>query len=99
MSVPVVAVFRAKRGHEEAIEEMFRSVIETTLSEDGCIVYQLNRDIADPSRFVWIEDWTSVELLNRHLSAPHITELFSKLPDLVESSDVFKLTPLAGGKA
>ncbi|WP_456268737.1 antibiotic biosynthesis monooxygenase [Kushneria sp. AK178] len=99
MSVPVVAIFRAKPGHEETVETMFRSVIETTLAEEGCIAYQLNRDEADPARFVWTEEWESLELLEQHLAAPHITKLFAEIPEYIESSDVIKLSPVAGGKA
>lgn len=99
MSVPVVAIFRVKPGHEETVETMFRSVIDTTLAEEGCISYQLNRDTADPARFVWTEEWETLELLEQHLAASHITELFANLPEFIESSDVIKLTPVAGGKA
>ena len=99
MTVPVVAIFRAKPGHEETVETMFRGVIDTTLAEEGCISYQLNRDTADSARFVWTEEWETLELLEKHLAAPHITDLFDKLPKYIESNDVIKLTPVAGGKA
>lgn len=97
MTVPVVAVFRAKPGQEARVEELFRSVIAPTHAEEGCIAYQLNRDAADPARFVWTEEWESRELLDRHLTAPHILRLFNEqLPGLIESQDVIPLTPIAG---
>jgi len=99
MTTPVIAVFVAKPGSEAKLEELFRGVIETTLKEEGCITYQLNRDVKNPSRFVWTEEWTSQELLDKHLAAPHITELFSKVPDLVESAEVMPLNKIAGGAA
>lgn len=99
MSFPVVAVFLAKPGTEEIVEQLFRSVIETTLKEDGCISYQLNRDTKNPLRFVWTEEWESKTLLERHLNAPHITRLFSVIPQYIEGSDIIVLNPLAGGAA
>lgn len=98
-TTPVVAVFVVKPGSEEVVETLFRGVIDTTLAEEGCISYQLNRDIENPRRFVWTEEWTSHDLLQKHLAAPHIAELFGKLPDHIESSQVIALTPVAGGAA
>lgn len=99
MSVPVIAIFIAKPGTEELVEQLFRSVIDTTLEEDGCINYQLNRDTENPCRFVWTEEWESKALLERHLNAPHITHLFSVIPKYIETSDIIALNPLAGGAA
>lgn len=99
MSVPVVAIFYAKPGTEELVEQLFRSVIDTTLEEEGCISYQLNRDTENPQRFVWTEEWESKALLERHLNAPHITHLFSVIPQYIEESDIIVLNPLAGGAA
>nr|WP_244269301.1 antibiotic biosynthesis monooxygenase [Pantoea septica] len=33
--------------------------METTLKEDGCVSYQLNRDTENLRRFVWTEEWQS----------------------------------------
>lgn len=99
MTVPVVAIFRAKPGTEAMVEKLFRSVIDTTLAEEGCISYQLNLDTEDPRRFVWTEAWESQALLDRHLNAPHIQKLFSELPQYIESSEIIALNPLAGGAA
>lgn len=99
MTTPVVAIFVAKAGSAEKLEELFRGVIETTLKEEGCISYQLNRDAKNPNRFIWTEEWTSQELLDKHLAAPHLVELFAQVPALVESSEVLPLVKLAGGAA
>ncbi|MFP2428825.1 putative quinol monooxygenase [Enterobacter ludwigii] len=99
MSVPVVAIFLAKPGTEALVEQLFRSVIDTSLEEDGCISYQLNRDTDNPRRFVWTEEWESKELLERHLSASHIAHLLSVILQYIETSDIIVLNPLAGGVA
>lgn len=99
MTVPVIAIFRAKPGAEHIVETLFKGVIETTLAEEGCILYRLNRDAEDPRRFIWTEEWESRDLLDRHLKAPHIEKLFAALPQHIESSEVIPLTPVAGGAA
>ncbi|MGD8162507.1 putative quinol monooxygenase [Pantoea sp. FN0307] len=99
MTVPVIAIFRVKPGTETTVEKLFRSVIDTTLAEEGCISYQLNLDTKDAGRFIWTEEWQSQALLDRHLNAPHIQALFSELPQYIESSEIIALKPLAGGAA
>jgi len=97
MTLPVVAIFVAKPGLEKKLETLLRSVVEPTLREEGCISYQVNRDIANPRRFVFTEEWQSKADLDRHLAAPHLRMLSQQVPELIESSDVFLLAKLVGG--
>lgn len=99
MTTPVVAVFVAQPGMEHQLEALFRGLIDTTLQEDGCISYQLNRDANNPRRFVFTEVWESQAHLDRHLAAPHLQALFAQLPACVETSDVIVLEKLLGGAA
>ncbi len=97
MTTPVVAIFLAKAGAEEKLEALFRSVIQTTLKEEGCISYQLNRDLDQPRRFVWTEEWASRAHLEKHAAAPHIQKILTQVPDLVESAEVIALQKIDGG--
>ncbi|MBD8565945.1 antibiotic biosynthesis monooxygenase [Oxalobacteraceae sp. CFBP 8763] len=99
MTLPVVAIFVAKPGLEEKLETLLRSVVEPTLREEGCISYQVNRDIANPRRFVFTEEWRSKADLDRHLATPHLRMLSEQIPALIESSDVILLAKVAGGPA
>ncbi|MDF3154534.1 putative quinol monooxygenase [Mesorhizobium sp. XAP10] len=99
MTMPVVAIFLAKPGAEEALERLFRDAIPATLEEDGCISYQLNRDLNQPRRFVWTEEWQSRALIEKHRATRQNAELLSNIRDLVESSEVFELRKVDGGLA
>jgi quinol monooxygenase YgiN len=99
MTLPVVAIFIAKPGAEQQLEQLFRGVVDTTLREEGCISYQINRDTNNPRRFVFTEEWESQAHLDRHLAAPHLQALSAQVPDLIESNDVLVLAKLAGGAA
>jgi quinol monooxygenase YgiN len=99
MTLPVVAIFVAKPGMEQKLEQLFRGVVETTLREEGCISYQINRDVNNPRRFVFTEEWVSQAHLDRHLAAPHLQALGKEVPDCIESGDVLVLAKLAGGAA
>jgi quinol monooxygenase YgiN len=99
MTLSVVAIFVAKPGFEQKLEQLFRGVVDTTLREEGCISYQINRDIANPRRFVFTEEWRSEVDLERHLAAPHLQALSEQVPECIESSEMLKLAKLAGGAA
>ncbi|WP_250487931.1 putative quinol monooxygenase [Caballeronia sp. GaOx3] len=99
MTLPVVAIFIAKPGEEEKLEALFRGAIPATLKEEGCITYQLNRDLDQPRRFVWTEEWESREHLEKHAAAPHITAILAKIPALVEQAEVIPLGRVDGGAA
>ena len=99
MTLFVVAVFVAKPGFEQKLEQLFRGVVDTTLREEGCISYQINRDIENPRRFVFTEEWQSKADLDRHLATPHLRILSEQIPALIESSDVILLAKVAGGPA
>jgi quinol monooxygenase YgiN len=99
MTLPVIAIFVARPGFEEKLEQLFRSVVDTTLREEGCICYQLNRDLANPRRFVFIEEWRSQADLDRHLAAPHMQPLSEQVPPCLESSETLLLAKLGGGAA
>ncbi len=99
MTTPTVAIFMAKAGAEDELEALFRSVIPTTLKEEGCISYQLNRDLDQPRRFVWTEEWASRDLLEKHAASPHIKAILDKIPALVESAEVIPMRKVDGGVA
>lgn len=99
MTTPTVAIFMAKAGAEDELEALFRSVIPTTLQEEGCISYQLNRDLDQPRRFVWTEEWENRDLLEKHAASPHIKAILDKIPALVESAEVIPLRKVDGGVA
>jgi len=97
MTLSVVAIFVAKPGCEKQLEQLFGSLVEPTLREEGCIYYQLNRDLADPRRFVFTEVWRSEADLERHLAAPHLQAVAGPVAECIAASEVLKLSRVAGG--
>ena len=54
-------------------------VAKTNELDEGCIKYELCRDINDPQRFVMSEEWTDKNALDKHMSAKHFVDLVPKL--------------------
>jgi quinol monooxygenase YgiN len=88
-TVRVVAHITAKPDTITATRELLMTLIEPTRAEDGCIVYELLQNAADPTDFTFVEEWTSDEALDAHLETEHLTrvatkgvELFTLRPDI-----------------
>lgn len=79
----VVAEMQAKPGKEDALRRAVLALIEPTRDEDGCVQYDLHVHSSDPARFVFYENWTSQQHLDRHAASPHIQEFRSIIADLL----------------
>jgi quinol monooxygenase YgiN len=89
MTVRVVAHIIAKPDTIAETRELLMTLIEPTSAEDGCIVYELIQNNADPADFTFVEEWTSDEALDAHLATEHLervaasgAELFAAPPDV-----------------
>jgi quinol monooxygenase YgiN len=84
----VLALFKAKPGKEDALEQALRDIIQPTLAEEGCINYDLHRSVNNRAEFMFYENWTSQEAHAKHNSAPHIEIWRKKKNDLLETDGV-----------
>jgi len=82
----VVAEMQAKSGQEEKLRAALLACIEPTRKEEGCVQYDLHESTAQPGHFVFYENWTSREALDRHLATPHLELLKAQLPELLDGN-------------
>lgn len=96
--VVVVAIVRPKPGCEAQVEEGFLGLVAPTHAEDGCELYALHRDRNAPGRLVFVEKWSSLELLQAHAASAHLAANAERMADLLESPvEVMVLDALPGG--
>ncbi len=57
--------------------EAFQACIDKTHEEEGCLLYALHRDNADPNHFVHLERWRSQADLDAHMTKPYVADLFA----------------------
>jgi quinol monooxygenase YgiN len=79
----VVAELQAKPGREEDLRRAVLALIGPTRQEDGCVQYDLHVHTNDPGRFVFYENWTSREHLDRHAASAHLKEFGTVSGDLL----------------
>jgi quinol monooxygenase YgiN len=80
----VIASIKAKPEHADAVLEVLLGYIEPTRAEGGCLVYDLFRNLADPTEFTFVEEWSGPAALDAHARSPHLTAGRQKLAALTE---------------
>jgi quinol monooxygenase YgiN len=83
----VIARMHAKPGKEQELRTALEALIEPTSREKGYVNYDLHQGVEDPGWFFFYENWESVEdLVDAHLTAPHLVEFAKRLDDLIDES-------------
>jgi quinol monooxygenase YgiN len=85
MMIYVVATASVKPHMRDAFKEGARACISATRKEDGCLLYDLHESITDPTRFVFVEQWTSRDALGAHGRAEHMREWRRIVKDCVSA--------------
>jgi len=85
MAITVVARLIAKPGSEKQLEEALRSMIPKVREEPGALAYVLNQSAKNPGVFVFYEVYKDQAAFDYHTKTPHMAELQSKLPALLDS--------------
>ena|SRR5215217_8992842 len=78
MAIRVVARLTAKPDKVAEMRAALEACIDPTRAEDGCILYELMQNNADPTDFTFIEEWTSDDALDAHLQTDHLKNLQTK---------------------
>jgi quinol monooxygenase YgiN len=81
--VTVFALVKAKSGMEETVKKELSALVAPTLAEEGCINYDLHQSLDHAGHFRFYENWTSKELLDRHLQSAHVKRFIAKADQLL----------------
>jgi len=93
-NIGVVAKIVAKAGKEELALEELGKMVAPTLQEPGCLKYVLHRSMQNHGEFWFVEEWMSVEALDKHKLTPHYLNLGKQKANFAESGEVIVLEPI-----
>ncbi len=68
----LLASLTARAGEHPELMAAAKVMIAATRQEPGCLVYDLNVSITNPSEMVFVEAWESREALTSHFETPHM---------------------------
>jgi quinol monooxygenase YgiN len=90
----VVAEMIANTGKEEELKRELLALLGPTRQEEGCVEYVLHHNLEEPRRFLFYENWTSRELLERHLMSSHLRAFLAKAAEHVLLEEVPRISML-----
>jgi quinol monooxygenase YgiN len=79
----VIARVKAKSDHVAEAREILSTLVEPTRREPGCVSYELLQNSADPTDFVFIEQWASAAAERAHFATPHVSSALQRLSGLL----------------
>jgi quinol monooxygenase YgiN len=77
-TVHIIAHIKAISGQEQAARNLLLELVEPTRLEPGSISYHLLESNLDPTEFVFVEEWETIEAVNAHMQSDHIEAAFRK---------------------
>lgn len=98
----VIATVDVMPGKRESFLAEFRRVVPEVLAEQGCLFYGPTVDIPSglskqiPLRdniVTIVESWASLEDLQAHINAPHMTRYRERVQGMVVSTQLQVLSP------
>ena len=91
----IVANIHARADKIGLVRSELEKLVEITRAEDGCIQYDLHQDNANPTHFMFYENWTSRELCQKHMNAPHLAAYGVATQGAVEAFTLNEMTTVA----
>ena len=89
----VIAQLKLKPGTTERACAGARDVVAGTVKEEGCLFYDFNLSVTDPTRLVAVERWDSEEALARHNETPHLLAWRKVVAEVAHERDIQVITP------
>ena len=92
--ITIVAKSTIKPGTKEQFKVLTEALKRESRKEEGCISYNLFRDIHHSNTFTFIEEWKNEEAIQLHRESKHYTTIIPKLSELREGKPEINLYKL-----
>lgn len=92
--VKVTAKCTVKKDSIETFKTITSQLIDVTRKENGCLSYELFQDLKEPTIFIFIETWETMEALEAHAKAGSESDLTPKLAATYEKKMELNLMSL-----
>lgn len=84
--IKVIAKNFAKEGKTENILELAKELVKKTVKEEGCIKYEMYQDEKNPTTLIMVEEWETIEALNKHLASEHFKKIIPQMSEFMEQN-------------
>jgi len=80
-----------KEGRTDDLIKVFEALAGPSRMEEGCISYELFQDTKDPRVMAIIEEWESMDILEKHKRTDHFIRLVPELDECTEKKIDFNI--------
>jgi quinol monooxygenase YgiN len=95
--IHICAIIRAKSGVEGQLKAELAKVVDKTVSEPGCLQFQIHEFSDNPGQFMLWECFVSAESLREHMTKDYTKAYFATAQQLMsEPTEVIRLTRFGG---
>ncbi len=82
----VIASLPGKSDKREECKAALAKAAQASRNDAGCIAYSFTVDLENPDRYVSVELWEDQASLDAHFGAPHLAELMTLAPELLDGA-------------
>ena len=91
----IIAHIEAKEGKLDFLKKQVLALVEPTKKEQGCLRYELNQDCENQKLFIFVEEWETHKLWQKHMGNTHLQAFVKATDGLLEKLEVYKLGKIA----
>lgn len=96
----ILAINTAVKGAEVRLRAAQEILVAETVTEPGCLRYELNRSLDDGRILVFLESWASEDAWRAHMQGAAIRRFqMSGAPNLIADFQLHRLAPVTDGRA
>jgi quinol monooxygenase YgiN len=77
--IVIAAMITIAEGKGAEFEAGYRELAPKVLKDPGAIAYVLHRDLKDPDKFFFYEQYADEKAVKYHSIAPHVKEFFKTI--------------------
>ncbi|WP_368030202.1 putative quinol monooxygenase [Arcobacter sp. s6] len=93
--IVIVAKLKIKEQFkDEVYAELLVLHKSTHEFDEGCIQYELHKDLEDVNSFTFIETWENAELLEAHMATAHFASFVKTIENKLDALEISKLEKL-----
>ena len=91
-NIVIVAKIEVKEEfRNEVYNELLKLHESTHKNDEGCIQYDLHKDLGDENSFTFVETWQNAEFLSAHEKKEHFITFVSKIENKIDGLTINKL--------
>lgn len=93
-NIKIVALISVKAEYAETLAMKFIELVKASREEEGNISYDLHREIGNPNRFVFVENWKSQAAVDAHNASGHFQAFVKAIDGKTDNLEIILMDEL-----